>query len=194
MTTAMMVYLCMFAVGFMILLFGFILGGDHEAGADADHDIGGGDHGDDTMGPSVFSLKVIACFLIGFGGGALINNGYSHLGAGGGLGVIADVLCGCLGGFIMAALGYALIRAMWSQQGNSNFSLNDCVGKSGALTLGIPENGTGEMTLEVKGVNRALDVRSDSGQAIKTGTLVKIVRIDGVVGRVAEVADLREDK
>ncbi len=68
----------------IILVGSFIFGHDHDVGADHDHDFGGDhdhDHGGGQSSPvSIFSVKVIAMFLTGFGGTGWLASSYYGLG------------------------------------------------------------------------------------------------------------------
>jgi hypothetical protein len=76
MDTVVIVYLCVFLVGFVFLFTTFIFGFDHfdvEHHIEFDHSI------DYTISPSFFSAKVISCFLVGFGMGAIVSHSWLTL-------------------------------------------------------------------------------------------------------------------
>jgi len=197
MATALIVYLCMFIVGFVLIIGAFIFGGEHDTDHDVghdfghDHDVGGHDHGadgEDTLSPSVFSTKVMAFFLMGFGLGAAI----SHLLVSGeevtAAKVMIDLIFGLLGGFALGWIGWWIIKIFMKQTADSNFKIERWVGVEAPLNLTINQENCGEMSASVDGQLRSLDVRSEDGSIIKTGTRVKVIRVDGQIGIVRKVS------
>lgn len=182
----LIVYLCMFAAGFVFLIGAFVLGvehdGDHDMGHDHDHDHEGADK--DSPSPSIFSVKVISCFLMGFGLGATFSHVFVTADEGHQLKYAVDLLLGLIGGFAIGYLGWLIIKIFLGQQANANFSLKSWVGVEAPLNLTIQTTSCGEMTANVDGQTRSLDVRSEDGSVIQTGTLVKVIRVDGQIGIV----------
>jgi hypothetical protein len=186
MDTAMIVYLCVFAVGFVFLLVSFIGGVEH-VGFDhhfdvGHHDPGGGDH---TINPSFFSAKVISCFLVGTGTGAVISHSWitpaikivelSYL---------VDFLIGFACGFFVGFICWWIVKLFLSQQASSSFSNDSFVGIKVPLRVGIAQNSVGEISADLGGQIRSLDVRSEDGKVIKSGSLVEVVRISSGIGIV----------
>lgn len=178
MTTAMTIYLCMFAIGFVFLAISFGFGFDFEI----DHEIPGGDHGvgDHSDSPSIFSAKVISCFLMGFGAFASIGDAFiSQNNMDSGSKFVLAGLVGIVGGFLMGYIGWLIIKLFLGQQGNSNYSLEMFIGMKAQLSVPISEGGIGEISCNLRGQRRSLDVRSTDGKAIMAGTMVEVIQVTG---------------
>lgn len=186
-------YLAVFLAGFSFLVLTFLFGA---LGADAEHgDVGHAEAGtadgatgsDHSMSPGVFSFRVIACFLVGFGAGALI----SHYWITSELPVYSkfplDLTVGMVGGIGVGWVGWKIIKFFLSQQGGVEVRTSDFVGVVAPLTLGIPSGGVGEISFSHANKRISLDVRADSQEAIPTGTKVIVVAMAGNVGVVQKV-------
>lgn len=188
MSPLLITYVCLFTVGFVFIVGAFVFGDSHDA--DHDHDFGGHDHDgneaedDNSMSPSVFSTKVIAFFLMGFG----LAAAFSHLNVSGEttsvLKVSIDVMLGLAGGVILGWIGWLVIRGLLRQQAHSNFHIERWVGVKSHLTLIAEGQNCGEISATVDGQLRSLDVRSENGERLPTGTYVEVLRVDGQVGVV----------
>lgn len=190
MSVAVVVYLGIFLVGFLILLSSFLFGADHDVDHDVDvghldHDTGGGH--DHSVSPGIFSTKVICCFLVGFGAAALLSNAVVTDGWTGFSKYAADLGMGFGGGFVVGLGGWSIIKLFLSQQAHYEVNQSDFVGIEAPLSIGIPENGVGEMIFALKGRRQSMDVRSLRGTAIPTGTVVKVVRREGSIGFVEKI-------
>ncbi len=182
-------YLAVFLAGFSFLLLTFLFGA---AGAAAEHgdvghdvggsaDAGGADH---SMSPGVFSFRVIACFLVGFGMASLISHYWISAGFQPFAKFPLDLTLGMVGGIGVGWIGWRIIRFFMSQQGGSDVRSADFVGIVAPLTVGIPVGGVGEIAFTFANKRMSLDVRSDGGAAIHTGTKVIVVSMAGSVGVV----------
>lgn len=186
MSAVLTVYLCIFLVGFVFLFFSFISGLDHHV--DIGHDaVNPGEASSETMSPSFFSAKVIACFLIGAGLGASLSRLWivgedpvSFLGPF--TGYAFDALMGLVGGFAMGFLGWLIIKMFLSQQSSTGYGLNDFVGKRCQVLVTIPAGSTGEVSGTVKGINRWLDVKNETNEPLRASSWVEIIAISGTVG------------
>ncbi len=153
----------------LVMLFvGEFFGGDHEIHAE---DAGHGDLGHDS-GPSIFSARIMAAFLTAFGVGGVVARYYdlSHPAASG-VGIIA--------GGVMSGLVYQFARVLYSQQASSEVRMAGLVGKSGEVTVPIPEGGVGQITVTVGGERTTHIARSSDGRAIPTGREVVITAMRG---------------
>lgn len=185
MDSAIIVYLSIFSVGFVFLITSFLFGFGHfdmEHHAEIGHSA---DNTDNTISPSFFSAKVIACFLVGFGMGAIVSHSWLTT-------VIkietfkffVDGVIGFIFGLVIAFCAWSIIKFFMSQQASSLFSNEKFVGLKVPLRVGIPQHGTGEITAEIGGQVRSLDVQSENGCQIVTGTNVEIIKISGNIGIV----------
>ena len=70
----MLVFLTLALAGFVLLVFGWIFGHDHDFGHDFSHDFGHDmGHDVDQEGTiSIFSLRVLATFVMGFGAAGFV--------------------------------------------------------------------------------------------------------------------------
>jgi membrane protein implicated in regulation of membrane protease activity len=169
----MFIYAAIGAFGFLflvVMLFvGEVVGGDHDVHVDV-----AGDHGDVSHegGPSIFSARVMASFLTAFGVGGVVARyyGLSHPAASG-VGVVA--------GIVMSGLVYQFARILYSQQASSEVHMAGLVGRSAEVTVGIPQGGVGQVTLEYGGERTTQIARSSGGEAIPPGTVVVVKAVLG---------------
>jgi len=154
----------------LVMLFvGEFFGGDHEihAGEIAGH----GDLGHDS-GPSIFSARIMAAFLTAFGVGGVVARYYelSHPAASG---------VGIVTGIVLSGLVYQFARILYSQQASSEVRMAGLVGRSGEVTVPIPEGGVGQIAVMVGGERTTHIARSSDGRAIPTGSEVVITGLRG---------------
>ncbi len=170
----MLIFLAI-AIGSFILIAGsFIFGHDH----DHDHiDIGHGGDGHDLghdMEPtiSVFSLKVIATFIMGFGAAGAIARQY-------GADYLVASLIGLGTGFILSLLMYLMLNVIYRQQSSSLVQTASAVGKTGIVQTSIACDGCGEVSLNIAGQYMPYLAKSARGTEIPKGRTVKVVSIVG---------------
>ncbi len=174
-----LVFLGIFAVGFAFLMFSLLLG-----------DFGDADGGDADGGtPKVLSIKVVACFMIGFGMFASIFNYWITAEMEQGTKNAVNMAGGLLGGGIFGAVGWWIIKMLLDQQASYKMETYDFVGIRTPLALGIPKDGVGEVVFELGGRKHSLSVRDRKGGALKTGTPVRIVEMHGATALVEAVTD-----
>jgi membrane protein implicated in regulation of membrane protease activity len=178
----MFIYAAIGAFGFLflvVMLFvGEVFGGDHDIHAG---DIGA-DHGDVSHegGPSIFSARIMASFLTAFGVGGVVARYY-------GLPHPAAAGCGVVAGIVMSGLVYQFARILYTQQASSEVRMAGLVGRTAEVTVGIPQGGVGQVTLEYGGERTTQIARSSGGEAIPPGTAVSVRALLGdsiVVERV----------
>jgi membrane-bound ClpP family serine protease len=179
----MLIFVCITVAGFILLVGGSIFGHDHDV--DHDHD-GHFDHGHDgghDAEPSVsmFSVKVIGSFIMGFGAGGAIAAFY-------GAGPLTASFIGLAVGFLIGLLMYWVMRLIYSQQSTSIVNTDAAVGETGTVTVAIGRNGTGEVAINLRGQHRNFLARSADTNAIARGRQVRVVRTTGseLVVREAE--------
>src|SRR4029453_12255809 len=127
----------------LVMLFvGDLFGGDHEVHVG---DVGG-DHGGfgHEAGPGIFSARIMASFLTAFGVGGIVARYYdlSHPAAAG---------CGVITGVVMSGIVYQFAKVLYSQQASSEVRMSRLIGRMAEVTVGIPQGGMGQVTLEYGG-------------------------------------------
>jgi hypothetical protein len=161
-----------FAIGLGYAIFSGLAG--HLFGGDVSHDIHM-DVGTD-LPISPLSPTVISTFLTGFGGGGILANSYL------GLSVPKGALFAILAGTLLSGGTYTILLIMFrNTQAGSEFSADDMTGREVEVITPIPENGTGEIAVVVKGTRVNGPARSTDGRAVSRQTRVVI---DKVVGNV----------
>jgi membrane protein implicated in regulation of membrane protease activity len=167
----MLIYATIAFVGFVFLLVmlfvGEVFGGDHDAGA---HDVGHIDG--DLGGPSVFSSRIMAAFITAFGVGGVVARYYelSHPAASG---------VGILAGAVMAGLVYQFAKILYSQQASSELQMTRLVGQLAEVSVAIPSNGVGQISVSVAGERTEHVARSKDGRAVSRGTEVVVTALRG---------------
>jgi len=165
------VYFASFVLGLgyalLVGVAGHLFGGDgHDVHMDAGTD----------LPVSPLSPTVIATFLTGFGGGGLLANSYFQLSVGKG------VLVALLTAILLSCGTFAVLTLLFrSTQAGSEYSLSGLIGCVAQVITPIPENGTGEVALSVKGTRVVGPARSEDGKAVTRNAPVEIVRVVGNV-------------
>jgi hypothetical protein len=163
----MMIFISIFAAGFVILLISMIFGHDGDVDADTDSL----DHG-----PSIFSVKLIALIMVGFGAGGFGLRATTDAG------MFAASMTGVAGSLVVGLFGYLILRAFYRSQASSTIEDGDIVGSSGNLLDGIVGDGRGQVACVLRGREITFLARSKDGGSIKRGTPVRIVsKTAGVV-------------
>jgi membrane protein implicated in regulation of membrane protease activity len=165
----MLIYAAIGAAGLIILIFMLIVGDLFGGDGDAGHDIAHVDHGG---GPSVLSVRVMASFLTAFGVGGVVAR-YYHLShpVASGIGVAAGV--------VMASIVYQFARLLYSQQASTNLTMNRLVGVPAVVSIAIPANGVGQVSVNAAGEVSEHLARSAGSGAIARGTSVVITGLGG---------------
>ena len=153
-------------VGFVFLLASLILGDIFEMfGADADIGGDGADFG-------LFDSRVIAVFMTAFGGFGLI-------GAWSGLGAVTSSLTGLLGGVIFGGVVSAFGRFLIGQQSSSSVTDSDLIGRTAQVTVTIKPGELGQISARIGDERVEKLARTNGGEEIKPGSIVKISAIAG---------------
>jgi|SRR3989344_3537376 len=177
---ASLVFASLAIVGAIISIVSMLFGGDHDS--DVDHDVdhdGDGDHGD--QGDSgvgfgwllypVMSVRGMSLLATGFGALGYITFYITQK-------LLYSCIVGTLSGWLFAFVGFMLIRTFKKQQSNSLVQNESLIGLEAIVTLYIPENGMGEVTLIVPGQGQTRRT-AVSSQPIRSGQPVKIIRTFG---------------
>ena len=185
MSTAAIAYLGVLGLGLLTLFFSSLIGRRRDV---ANDDELATDPAGDGDTPAFLSIKLVSCFLAGFGAAALLSDAFlsSEIREVDKLGL--DLGCGVGGGLLAGGLGWlviSLFRSVWTRR---EARARDFVGMDATLTNGVPEGGFGAITFEFRGQHLTMDVRSTDGRAIAKGARVRIVisrsEGTGVVERV----------
>ncbi len=165
--SAFTVFLTIAGVGFVFVLISLIFGeiSDHLEGIGFDHDF---EHG----GPGILSTRVIAVFVVAFGGFGAIATHY-------GLTPLPASGVGASGGLVFGSIIYAFARFLWSQQATTEISQNDYVGESARVVVGIPRDGVGQVRCRIGESLIDKIARSRDGAAIPENAMVRIEEILG---------------
>lgn len=153
--------------GTAMLCVSFLFGGDHDH--DHDHDASH-DGGEENM--SIFSLKILWMFTVGFGAGGFF-------GARGGLAVMGASLCGLFAGIVMAGLGYFLMNYLFKHQGNSVVKTESAVGLYAVVDTAIAPGKIGEVHCTVDGRVSYFQARSKGLALIPSATRVRVTQATG---------------
>jgi hypothetical protein len=176
----MTVFICIMIIGFVVLgaslLFGEIFehGGDIAHDLAVDHDIGGdgGDVEHSQGGPSFLSLRMLASFATGFGGGGAIGRYLDF-------GYVMSSLFGLSLAVAVAAIVYFIVAFLYKQQATSGVSVMECLNKTAIVCVGIPAGGMGQVTLTLKGATLTKMAKSEDGNPRENGATVQIKQIVG---------------
>lgn len=159
-------------VRFVMLFTGGDFGGDE--GLDADFEsMGGGDHFDADTSLRFLSLQGLTSFLMMFGlvGFALYRQ--SQVGVGWSLG----------GGVVAGLLSFYLIAKVFKVLAKLNHSgttdIRQAVGAEGTVYLTIPENGSGQVTVQFANRQRQMDAVSSDNSRIPTDTRIRVEDVSG---------------
>ncbi len=153
-------------LGFAILLVSLLFGHDQ------DHDFSGTDHdalSDGDGGPSIFSMKMLAIAMVGFG-----VTGFGVI-AGTDWTMLVASLFGMGGAAVMGLIGFTIIKSVWRQQASSTITRADIIGAMGRLIDAIPAGGVGQIACSVRGREDTYMARTKDGHTIPLGSTVRIV-------------------
>jgi hypothetical protein len=146
-------------------------GVDHDMDHDIDHDF---DHGHDILGPGFLSIKMIAAYLTGFGGGGWIAyEQYNQP-------PYICVISGIGGAMVLGIIAYYIIKLFLSQQTKSGIpKTTDFIDSEGVISTSIPEgeDKVGQILVTVKGAKKYCRAMSFNGKEINKGTEVIIVEM-----------------
>ena len=167
----MLVFVAIAIVGFIFVAGAVIFGhGDVDHSVDHAIDHGAGDGADGTI--SIFSTRVIATFIMGFGvAGAIarIND----------LSYTLSSLIGAGSGIVLAALMYAILFVLVKEQATSIISTQDIVGATGQVTVPIEGGHVGEVGISFRGLYKAYSAVAEGRADIPRERTVKVTGLSG---------------
>jgi membrane protein implicated in regulation of membrane protease activity len=188
--TTTLTFFTIFLVGVVFSAFTLILGGhsdhaDHDIGHDIGHDTdvshdghdASGDHADGDAGAhplnvGLLSVRGVALLSTGFGGiGFLMFATTQQL--------VVSTVTALIGGYIFAFAVLYTLKVFKGQQANSLINTSSAVGSHGIVTVSIPADGLGEVTVSIGGVEMFKPARSANHAAIRSGTRVQVQQISG---------------
>ncbi len=173
-TPQFLTFLTILSAGFTYIVLGWLFShilGDH-ADAHSDGDTGDVDHNHETV--SIFSPKVVAIFMVGFGAGGSIATSYA-------IGALGATLTGLGVGALFGTAGLGFMRALYAQQATSCIPMSAAVGQPATVSSDIPVGGTGEVSLSVNGQYMTYFARSvaDTAISLRRGSTVTVVALQG---------------
>jgi membrane protein implicated in regulation of membrane protease activity len=135
----------------------------------------GGLGNDGVQGISFLSPTVLASFITAFGAFGLI---FTRIDATSSVWISSPLafVCG-----LMVAFGVLwLFNAMFKKvEGSSESRVAQLIGRTAAIVTPIPANGVGEISYTQAGSRYSAPARSEKGETIAGGQIVKITRIVG---------------
>ena len=172
--------ICAIVGGFFVILkFALqFIGLDHDTSMDAD--VGGAHgidahHADSDVGFRAISLHGITSFLMMFGLVGLAMYGQSRLG------MMVSMLGATGAGLISVWVIGKLFALSAKLRSSGTISIDTTVGAQGKVYLPIPAEGTGRVLISVRNSLREYDASTQGGEALATGTPVRVIWVDGNV-------------
>ena len=120
----------------------------------------------------MFSVRGVALLATGFGGAGFLI--YVSTGK-----ILFSTASALVGGYIFAFVVLYTLKIFKSQQANSMISMSAAIGADGIVTISIPEDGLGEVSLVVSGTEMFKPARSMNGRPIKSGARVQVSQVSG---------------
>ncbi len=171
----MLVFLALAVAGFILILGGSLLGHDHDHDVGHDHDHGDHSHDvghDSEPTVSIFSVKVIGTFIMGFGASGAIAYHYTKE-------YLVASLWGLVFGLFLGAIMYGILRLIYSQQANSLIKTDSLVGLTGTVTIPIAINAPGQVTVSVGERSESYIAMTTAGRSLPKGTKIRVVQVSG---------------
>ena len=175
----MIMFASIFGFGFAILLISLFFGQDVDADVDVDVDVDV--DGDVGHGPSIFSVKMAALLMVGFGAtgfGFRATTDFS---------MFQSSLAGFVGALILSSIGYFILRMFYASQASSTISDRDIVGQKGNLIDRIEGNQNGQISCFIAGREFTFLARSTNGESIDKGAIVRITDKTGNIVSVEKI-------
>ena len=145
---------------------------------DAGHD---GETGDSDHITSIFSTKVIATFLMGFGGAGGVARFY-------GFSYPVSCLIGIGVGVAVGFLMICILRFFSSSQANSLVNTSNLVGSFGTVEVAIENGQAGQVAVSYGERYNTYTARTKGGVNIAKGKQIRVVATTGSDLTVEEVA------
>lgn len=170
----MIIFATIFGLGFAVLLISLFSGGDTDVDVDGDVSL----DTDVAHGPSVFSIKMVALLMVGFGAtgfGVRATTDWSMFQAS---------MAGIVGAVILTSIGYVILRAFYTSQASMTIGDSDIIGVEANLIDKIDGSHNGQVSCMIRGREFTFLARSHDAQTIEKGAIVKIV---GKTGNIVTV-------
>lgn len=167
----MLVFLAIAFVGFIFVAGAVIFGhGDVDHSVDHALDHGGADSANGTI--SIFSTRVIATFVMGFGAaGAIARISDASY--------VVSSLIGVGSGVVLAALMYAILFVLIKEQATSLIATEDVVGATGQVTVPIQDGHVGEVGVSFRGQYKAYAAVAEGRVSIPKERTVRVTGLSG---------------
>jgi membrane protein implicated in regulation of membrane protease activity len=154
--------------------------GGHGHGHAGDGGHGHG-HNADSDNMSIWSFQMLFLFTAGFGAGGYFASLYR-------LSAPITILCGVLGGAVLASIGYFIINIFYRRQGNSNVYSEEYIGLTGIVVTSISGDSVGQVRCAVGAQRETFLAKSVDGNTIPINSLVRITDIVGSTA-IVEITD-----
>ncbi|MEN6319193.1 MAG: hypothetical protein ABFD82_10620 [Syntrophaceae bacterium] len=165
----MLMFISLALAGLIILGVSAMFGGAHDIAHDIAHDFGHAEQsGDGGAGLNLLSVRAIAAFMVAFGGAGAVARSFdmSYWGSS-----LIGFIPGVLFMFAAAKFFQILARNQYSELARAE----DCINKMADVIIEIPEKGIGKIQLKINDKPVIFLARSESGEAIPSNAMVKIV-------------------
>ena len=155
----------------------------HGAGHGFQHGHAGqtGGHGAHSDNMSIWSFQMLFLFTGGFGVGGYFASLYR-------LSVPFTILCGVLGGVVLASIGYFIINIFYRRQGDSNVYSEEFIGLTGIVVTSINGDGVGQVRCAVGTQRETFLAKSVDGNTIPINSLVRVTDMVGLTA-IVEITD-----
>lgn len=161
------------AVSSLIFIIQFILTfiGVDSTDADFDFDSSPGDTIDTGGFLSLFSVRNIVNFFVGFGWGGVSLGGYIS-------NKLLLVIVAMLIGLLFVVVFFFLVKQLMKLEADGTVKMEDCVGKNCEVYLRIPaaNGGKGKVQISINGTVLEFDAVTDEAEVIPTGARVFVVK------------------
>jgi len=170
----MAIFVAIAIAAFIIVAGGFLFGHDHDFDhgfdGDASHEAGVDSHG--VIG--IFSMRVIATFIMGFGAAGAVALYY-------GAGYPIASVIGVAAGMVLAALMYGIMLLFIEQQASSVTPTDSLLGCTGTVTVPIDKDCMGEIGVSLGGEYHTFTARAQNCGPLGKGSAVRIVAVSGSI-------------
>jgi membrane protein implicated in regulation of membrane protease activity len=168
--------ICAIVGGFFVLakLIMQFIGADADIDTDLDTGIDT-QHVDSDIGFKALSMHGLTSFLMMFGlvGFALYRQSHA--------GMFLSILGASIAGFASVWVIGRIFASVSRLQSSGTLATASAVGSTGTVYLSIPRGGTGRVSINFRGRLREFDASAADGEAIATGTPIRVVRVEASV-------------
>lgn len=168
--------LCAIVGGFFVLvkLVMQFIGADAQIETDLDTGIDA-EHVDSDIGFKALSMHGLTSFLMMFGlvGFALYRQSRA--------GMVLSILGASAAGLASVWVIGRIFASVSRLQSSGTLATASAVGSTGTVYLSIPKGGTGRVSINFRGRLREFDAMAAAGEALASGTPIRVVRVDASV-------------